>query len=421
MSTPEAPAGAGKRGPLWWSTWRSAVFDVLLWLSLTLATLPDLWSSVTKDLALPLRVLVVAIGVATALLTLVRRTRPVLFSLGALVAALIGGDLLMPFAAYALGRYRKPDRLVVGLVAVLALLMFGVLMVGPLPDLEAPDADEFWWTLAGTVTLSVAPALLGAHLRTRRRLVDQLRERAEQLERERHLLAAQALADERARIAREMHDVVAHQIGLVVVYSNVMDTAAGDDPEQLRELGRQMGASGRQALQELREVITVLRGTVPDSEAPERVPDLSALRGLVEESADAGLPVALRATGAERPLPGQVARSVFRITQESLTNVRKHAGLVPTDVTLHYSPTTVHLTVRNAAPRADTPAPVAVPSSGHGLIGMEERVQECRGRFHAGQTPDGGFEVRAELPTDGSGGQGGTGGGPKGEPDTAVL
>ncbi|MFE3455010.1 sensor histidine kinase [Nonomuraea sp. NPDC059194] len=392
------PAGAPKGGgPLWWRSWRSAVFDVLLTLCLVAATLVD-FASTYPGLPPWLRALQLLAVAAGTLCFVLRRVRPVLVTVVALAMLPLGSDLLTPFAVYALARYRQADRTMLGLIGLTFVADLVMLWFGLPDDLHAPGSD--WWLDAAiVVSLIIVPALFAAHRRTRLTLVEQLRERAEQLERERHLVATQALAQERARMAREMHDVVAHQIGLVVVYSNVLQTAAADDPAQLREIGQRMGDSGRAALQELRAVITMLRGTgTGTGTATTAAPGLPALRALVEESAQAGMPVTLHVAGTERALPEPVTHTVFRLTQEALTNVRKHAGGAPTEVSLCYDPASVRLVVRNARPGEAAPGFEALPSSGHGLVGMRERVAACDGTFAAGPTPDGGFEVRVELP-----------------------
>ncbi|MDI3406984.1 sensor histidine kinase [Streptomyces cavernicola] len=396
----ELPPGRTARtstGPLWWPSRRAAVLDVLLALCSAALVLLDL-RGVFPGLPVPLRALQLLVVTAGAGLLLVRRTRPALLTVGALVVLLLGSDWLIPFALYALGRYEGIGRRSAWLTGVAYAV---TALSSVLPGEQLGGSTDWWLEAAVALALVAVPLLLGAYLRTRHRLVAQLRERAEQLERERHLLAAQALAEERARMAREMHDVVAHQIGLVVVYSNVLQTAADDDPAQLREIGQRMGDSGRKALAELREVISVLRaaGTDPAPGGAAAHGGLPALRALVQESRDVGLPVGLRMDGAERPLPAPVAHTVFRLVQEALSNARKHARGAATEVCVAYGTAEVAVVVRNAAPASGgATAFEALPGSGHGLVGMRERVAECGGAFTAGATADGGYEVRAALP-----------------------
>ncbi|MFG2194250.1 sensor histidine kinase [Streptomyces sp. NPDC048639] len=238
------------------------------------------------------------------------------------------------------------------------------------------------------------PALLGLYVGARRMVLDGLRERADRLERERHLLAAQARVEERARIAREMHDVVANRVSLMVVHAGALEADPAQSPRG-REAGRLIGGVGRQALDELRQVLSVLRGD-RDEAPPPAQPTLDGLGALLEDSRSTGAYVTSDVTGEQRPLPGALEHTAYRAIQEALTNVRKHAGRADTRVTLDYRPDGLHLTVENERPTA--PPPPGLPSSGHGIEGLGERVALLGGRVEAAPRPDGGFRLTAWLP-----------------------
>lgn len=247
-----------------------------------------------------------------------------------------------------------------------------------------------------TVLVAVMPLLLGLWVGARRALVATLRERAARLEREHAVMAERARAQERARIAREMHDVVAHRVSLMVVHAGALETTLADDAG-----ARQAGVireTGREALAELRQVLSVLR-EAPHSGAPDPQPTLAALDGMIQRSRDAGLPVSMVVEGDRRPLPSAVERAVYRLLQEALTNVHKHAAGAATVVRLCYLPERVEVVVRNSEPSPAPDAELALAGGGQGLLGLRERVGLLDGAFDVGRTSDGGFEVRASLPT----------------------
>ncbi|MEU6083793.1 histidine kinase [Streptomyces sp. NPDC047108] len=240
----------------------------------------------------------------------------------------------------------------------------------------------------------VVPALFGLYRGARRMVLDSLRERADRLEREQHLLAAQARVEERARIAREMHDVVANRVSLMVVHAGALEADPAQS-ERGREAGQLIGQVGRQALDELRQVLSVLRGDC-DEEPPPVQPSLDGLDALLQDSRSTGAQVTLEVTGERRTLPGALELTAYRAVQEALTNVRKHAGRADTRVTLDYRPDGLHITVENDRPTG--PPPPRLPSSGHGIGGLGERAALAGGRVEAAPRPDGGFRLTAWLP-----------------------
>jgi signal transduction histidine kinase len=236
---------------------------------------------------------------------------------------------------------------------------------------------------------------LGDRLRGRRELVAQLTARAEEAERSRELAAGLAVADERARIARELHDVVAHTVSVVVVQAGAGRRVAERDPQRGVEVLASIEASGREALAELRRLVGVLRdeGGGPGALAPQ--PTLDELPDLVDRLAASGVPVTLTVVGDRRSLPSGVELSGYRIVQEALTNVLKHAGPVSrVEVELSYGTEVLVVRVRDDGRGAAAPE----PGDGSGLIGMRERAALFGGRLAAGPHPAGGFEVHATLP-----------------------
>ena len=239
---------------------------------------------------------------------------------------------------------------------------------------------------------------VGVTVRTRRAYVAALEARAELLERDREDNARLAVALERGRIAREMHDAVAHSVSVVVVQAAAAERIVETDPERARQAMRDVAATGRQALTEMRRLLGVLRdGDASDDLGPQPgVADLRALAGTVE---DAGMQVELSVQGEERPLPASAALSVYRIVQEALTNSLRHAGPARARVILRYLPDALEVQVSDNGIGGVPPA----EHGGHGLIGMRERVALFGGELTAGPRPEGGYAVVARIPTSGSG------------------
>ena len=240
---------------------------------------------------------------------------------------------------------------------------------------------------------------VGVTIRTRRAYVASLEARAELLEREREDNARLAVALERGRIAREMHDVVAHNVSVVVVQAAAAERLVETDPERARRAMRDVAATGRQALTEMRRLLGVLRDDAPaDDLGPQ--PGVAELQALADTVEDAGMQVELSIQGEERPLPASAALSVYRIVQEALTNSLRHAGPARARVILRYLPDALEVQVSDNGSGAAAP-PGA--HGGHGLIGMRERVALFGGELTAGPRPEGGYAVVARIPTGGSG------------------
>jgi signal transduction histidine kinase len=205
---------------------------------------------------------------------------------------------------------------------------------------------------------------------------------------------ARAAAEERARIARELHDVISHDVSLMVLQASVERRVRGGDDATTETLAN-IESTGREALAELRRMLGVLRKL--DEEPPMRPqPGLAQLPDLVEQAAAAGLPVQLSITGEPIALPAGLDIAAYRIVQESLTNAAKHAAGATVTATVHYLDGAVEIEVTDDG-RADA-ARVPAPVGGHGLVGMQERVALFGGSLEARPVANGGFRVRARLP-----------------------
>jgi signal transduction histidine kinase len=255
----------------------------------------------------------------------------------------------------------------------------------------APAAEDLAdWGFA--VLVLGAAWLAGRAMRRRSSQVERLDARARALEQEREAAARQAVEDERARIARELHDIVSHRVSTIVVQAQAADALLDGDRPATREALRAIDESGRQALTELRFLLGVLRDGHDDSDRHPS-PDVDRVPELIEQTRAAGVPVTLRTEGTPFDVPPGIGVAAYRIVQEALTNVLKHAGAAQTDVVLRYEPDALELLVADqGAGRANG------GGTGHGLIGMRERVAVFGGSIEAGPRADGGFSVRARLP-----------------------
>ncbi|MFR9676884.1 sensor histidine kinase [Streptomyces sp. TR06-5] len=294
------------------------------------------------------------------------------------------GNLWMPYAtvlaAYSPMLYCADRRT--------ALLSLGVLAV---------IVSRVWeWsfpvTVVGLLSVTVGP-LLALYFDARRRLVRALTERAERAERERHLLAEQARAEERARLAGEMHDVVTHRLSLMVLQAGALGVTSSDTA--VRQIAEELRAGGCQALEELRDLVGVLR-------TPREVavsPTDADFAQLIEESRSVGLTVELRQEGDRSLASPVVGRTAYRIVREALTNVRKHAPGAEVTVQVHYGDSRVRLSVHNT-PAVQDPARsgLAATGSGSGIASLRQRVELVDGELRAGSSPDGGFRLEAVLP-----------------------
>ncbi|QTE01867.1 sensor histidine kinase [Streptomyces cyanogenus] len=262
-----------------------------------------------------------------------------------------------------------------------------------------PDPDvPYVVAVASGVLLTAAMVGWGMFVRSKRQLVLSLRDRARHAETEARLRAEQAQRLAREAIAREMHDVLAHRLTLLSVHAGALEFRPDAPREEVARAAGVIRESAHEALQDLREIIGVLRAGEADEPPGGRPqPTLAALDALVAECREAGMNVALDHRVADpAAVPASVGRTAYRIAQEALTNARKHAP--GTDVTVRLAGTPgdgLTVTVTNPAPSSEVPP---VPGSGQGLIGLTERASLAGGHLEHGTRPDGGFEVRGWLP-----------------------
>ena len=342
-------------------------------------------------------VLAVLLSLGATAPIVARRRWPVTVLLATIVAVSVfqvrgyngtGQELGPLVAAYSVGAYsanrRRVTRTAAALIGGLAVVNIGRAVIGhhalgPLGDV-----------VGNTIVFGTA-FVMGDNVRRRRQRIADLEERGQHLAREREMVAHQTLADEQRRIARELHDVVAHSLSVMVVQAGAARRVLATRPEQASEALTHVEATGREALNEMRRLLGVLRGEEPTVMAPQ--PSLGQLEQLT--SADPSLPVVVTITGVPRALPSIVDLQAYRIVQEALTNVRKHAGPARATVDVTYAHEHVEVTVTDDGRGASVPL---ADGGGHGLVGMRERVLLVGGTLHAGPRPGGGWVVSARLP-----------------------
>ena len=372
--------------------------DVAVAVAVVALTQVDLWGHAPATMQV-----VGGRGVLAALLLLVtlplavRRRAPaatLLTAAGAIVVAafLVSHSngvpvevfLALLLAFYSVGAHCDDRRsYFVGVVAVAAIAA---------ADLARPGSFSASGTRPSAWLAFAIAWLVGRDLRRRRQRVADLEDRAAQLEREREEQAQRAVAEERGRIARELHDVIARGVSVIVVQAQAGPHLV-DDPQRVVGVFRAIESSGRDALVELRRLLGILRSE--DEElAIGPQPGLGSLQSLVEQMRTAGLPVQLRIEGEPVHLPAGIDLSAYRIVQEALTNVVKHAGDAAAEVIIRYAPRALELAIVDDGHGRAT----ARNGAGHGLIGMRERVALYSGTLEAGTQNGGGYAVRARLP-----------------------
>jgi len=325
----------------------------------------------------PLAVLI-AVGSASLLLELVigNPKNPTQFGLGVLVAWLI---VAYSTAAHADG---SPYR-----AAVAIAVAFALVWVGGSLALGASNGNT-----VPAILLAAVVWMVGRAVHRREAQVEVLDHRAKQLEREREEKVQAMVAEERTRIARELHDVVAHSVSVMVVQAQAGPRLVGD-PQRTATTFESIEASGREALVELRRLLGILRtGDKHLAVGPQ--PGLASLNALVEQVRQAGLAVELRIEGDQAALPPGLDLSAYRIIQEALTNTIKHAGAAKAEIVVRYTPAEIELEILDDG----NGPPSSVNGAGHGLIGMHERAALYGGRLEVGPRAGGGYSVRARLP-----------------------
>ncbi|MFF2326946.1 MULTISPECIES: sensor histidine kinase [unclassified Streptomyces] len=427
-------AGTTTRGYGWWERRRGVALDVGLAL---LSALECALEGVefAGDTGLPVPVGVV-FGLLAGAVLVVRRRWPiavVLVSIATTPAEM--GFLMGLVGLYTLAASEVPRRItavLTGMSFVGAFIVTYVRLRQSVSE-QADFGPGDWYvplvSLLMSLGLTAPPVLFGLYIGARRRLMESLRERAQSLERELSLLADRAeeraewaRTEERHRIAREMHDVVAHRVSLMVVHAAALQAVAPKDPAKAVRNAALVGDMGRQALTELREMLGVLRNgesrppgsaqvplasvgrAVADAGAgagAEDGPRLDEVETLVGESRAAGMTVELSVDGEARSYAPEVEQTAYRVVQEALTNVHKHAAGARTWVRLAHRGSEVAMQVENGPSDAAT-ADAGLPSGGNGLVGMRERVLGLGGVFVSGPTDVGGFRVSAVLPDEGA-------------------
>jgi signal transduction histidine kinase len=258
------------------------------------------------------------------------------------------------------------------------------------------------WLLAFVLLsgMTTAAGVLGAYTRTRAAFLDQLRERADRVERERDQQIELAAADERARIARELHDVVAHHLTVMIALADGAAAAVSTSPARAAEVMTTVSATGREALSDTRRLLGVLRADQAGARMHPQ-PGIARLDALLEHVRAAGLPATITITGRHRELSPALQLTVYRLIQEALTNTLKHAGPgTHAHVRLAYADDGVSVDVRDDGLGSSVPAPDAPESLGHGLTGMRERVAAWDGDLRAGPASPRGWIVSALLRTE---------------------
>ncbi len=345
-----------------------------------------------------------AFAILVPLPLLVRRTWPILAFGGAiaslaasgLVSREVGTPAIAIFlGAYSVGRYTPRRGLSVG----------AMLIAGGLGLASSLGSEGLSTWLLFMFSFLFGMWLTGDTARTRELRAEHLEERAARHEAEARTAAARAADAERSRIARELHDVIAHNVSVIVVQAAAAGRIIDDDPGQAKASLATIEATGREALSEMRRLLGVLRAGEPSPSGPQ--PSLERLPALVAEMRASGLPVELAVEGDPRDLPPGVDLSAYRVIQEALTNALRHAGRTSTRVVVRYGRDAIDVEVvdegradgRMAGPARDV-AGGGIAATGHGLAGMRERVALVRGELEAGPRPEGGFRVRARLPVD---------------------
>ncbi|MEU5647490.1 sensor histidine kinase [Streptomyces milbemycinicus] len=461
-----AGARGAPAGPWWWPRRRSMVLDITLAVMSAVECAAE-GVAFAHDARIP-----VAVGVAMGLVvgaTLLLRRRwaiaVVLISIAVTPAEM--GLMLSIVGLYTLAASEVPRRItavLAGMSGVGTLIISTIRFQEDMHRGSGPAEPTVWMIPLVAVVMSLGltapPILLGLYVRARRRLVESLRERADGLERELSLLADRAEEraewarnEERTRIAREMHDVVAHRVSLMVVHAAALQAVALKDPEKAAKNAALVGDMGRQALTELRQMLGVLRSEDVGQRAPAPAggrgdgepvplaavaaaasaaaeaagavgaggaegaggartagaagsagaadvaggPRLAELETLVGQSRAAGMVVELSVEGEERGYAPRVEQTAYRVVQEALTNVHKHAPGAKARVRLARRPSEVAVLVENG-PSERGAADAGLPSGGNGLLGMKERVTTLGGGFVSGATESGGFRVSAVIP-----------------------
>jgi signal transduction histidine kinase len=360
--------------------------DLIVAVVLTVAAQLEVWLG-NGNHAEHNRALAAAVSVVATASVAVRRRWPLAVGVGvgwafALQVGLVGDPQIIAAsvgwfcALYALTAWTPPRRFAVGT---------GLLLLGSVADAAGPHGFRGGSAVFFTVVMLVVMLLV-------RRVLGDRERRVALAERERDLAAREAVVAERARIARELHDVVAHSVSVMVVQAQAGPRLLAE-PNRLRDTFHSIEATGREALVELRRLLGVLRGG-EEHAATAPQPGLGSLEILLGQVRETGLRVDLRVEGEPVPLPAGVDLSAYRIVQEALTNTLKHAGRAEAEVIVRYDAAAVEVEILDNGVGPHTRA----NGAGHGLVGMRERVALYGGLLETGSRNGHGFTVRARLP-----------------------
>lgn len=326
-----------------------------------------------------------------------RRQQPVAVTASVLAIIIVwavagygdGQDLALIVAIYSVGRYTADHRTSFATVAVAtAVDIFGTII----------DSHQRI-DIAPAIILTVLPWYVGRRIRNRGDYVALLQERADRLEAEQQARARQAVVDERTRIARELHDVVAHRVSMMTVQAGAAKTIARDDLEAAIHAMGDVERGGRQALGELRHLLGVLRPDTTDSNDLGPQPGLADIQSLADDLTRTGAEITLTVADLPDEVPVAVDLSAYRIIQESFTNIIKHAGPNPmVDVAVGLDVRDLVIDITNSTARVTVTTAPDLPTSGYGIVGMRERAQLLGGTLVAEPQPPGRYRVHARLP-----------------------
>jgi signal transduction histidine kinase len=315
-------------------------------------------------------------------------------------------NIAMPIALFSAAAYASRGfarlALVIAILGYVGIWAIEVDLLGRLDSL--PDPVDVLTTPRGAAFVVVFAVLaviwaMGDQVRAARERLERDLERTEQLAREQEANTRMGALAERHRIARDIHDVVAHGLSVMIVQADGALYAEGRHPEAPRQALATIASTGRESLHEMRRLLGVLRDD-PDAAGPAPQPELASLPTLIDQFRASGLDVTYTEEGVIRPMPPAVGVTAYRVIQESLTNVLHHAGRTHVDVRVAFGPEALELVVANEPGR--TPPRPAATSTGLGLLGMRERVSLLDGRMTAGPTPTGGFRVQVVIPIEGA-------------------
>jgi signal transduction histidine kinase len=284
--------------------------------------------------------------------------------------------------SWALGRHIEGTRLAAASLTTLVAAMLTVIAT-----MEEQVGTDYFFPTSFAVIAWVA----GRAVRVRSQLTEELHEAAVRAEEEHEAELARAAVEERRRIAREMHDVVAHSVSVMVVQAGGARRILDLDPARAVDAAVHIEETGRAALVEMRRLLGMLGGHEDAARAPQ--PTLAEVGALVRRSQEAGQPVALTVLGEPRSLPAGIDLAAYRVVQEGLTNALRHANGSATEITVRWAPDAIELAVADRGP-----GEAADGDPGHGLVGMRERVRLYGGELWTGPRTGGGFEIRARIP-----------------------